>query len=91
MRADLLRILFSSAFDVRCSAFGVFSSAKNTAETSQRSTLNAQCSTLNSDNWALGVGRWALDVVFFLPESEGCLVALAVFKTVVDPADAGPR
>ena len=90
MRADLLRILFSSAFDVRCSAFGVFSSAKNKAETSQRSTFNSQRSMLNSDSWALGVGRWALDV-FLFSESEGCLVALAVFKTVVDPADAGPR
>ena len=32
----------------------------------------------------LDVGRSALGVSFFL-ESEGCLVALAVFKTVVVP------
>gem|GEM_PF-6535784 len=30
----------------------------------------------------LDVGRWTLDVCF-IPESDGCLVALAVFKTVV--------
>jgi hypothetical protein len=30
----------------------------------------------------LDVGRWALGVSRY-PESEGCLVALAVFKTVV--------
>jgi hypothetical protein len=32
---------------------------------------------------ALGVGRWTFGVFFVAPESEGCLVALAVFKTVV--------
>jgi selenoprotein W-related protein len=62
--------------------------------TLQRSTLNAQHSTLNSDSWMLDVGYWTLataepvhgggglDVSFF-SESDGCLVALAVFKTVV--------
>jgi hypothetical protein len=38
----------------------------------------------------LEVERWTLDV-FFFSESEGCLVALAVFKTVVDSAHAGAR
>jgi hypothetical protein len=41
-----------------------------------------QSPTLNSDSWALDVGCWALEV-FLFQESEGCLVALAVFKTVV--------
>ena len=62
--------------------------------TLQRSTLNAQHSTLNSDSWMLDVGYWTLataepvhgggglDVSFF-SESDGCLVALAVFKTAV--------
>src|SRR6266542_4446454 len=37
-------------------------------------------------NGALGVGCWMLDVrSSSLPESDGCLVALAVFKTVVGP------
>ncbi|PYI98391.1 MAG: hypothetical protein DME98_04670 [Verrucomicrobia bacterium] len=54
----------------------------------KRSTLNTQRSTLNSDSWTLDVGRWAFGVVCFL-ESEGCLVALAVFKTVVATQVAG--
>jgi hypothetical protein len=52
------------------------------ARSFQRPTLNTQRSTLSSDSWALDVGCWALDV-FLFQESEGCLVALAVFKTVV--------
>ncbi|HEX3620196.1 MAG TPA: hypothetical protein VHU16_07470 [Candidatus Udaeobacter sp.] len=59
-------------------------------------------STLNSDSWTLdallaktfGVGHSLPAVagtfdVFFLQESEGCLVALAVFKTVVAAQAAG--
>ena len=52
------------------------------ASTFQRSTLNAQLATFNSDSWTLDFVHWALGI-FFNPESEGCLVALAVFKTVV--------
>jgi hypothetical protein len=48
------------------------------------SALNAQFSTLNSNSWTLDVGCWALGV--FSWESEGCLVVLAVFKTVVGSA-----
>ena len=43
---------------------------------------NAQRTMFNADSWTLDVGRWALGVCY-LPESEGCLVALAVFKTAV--------
>src|SRR2546428_840377 len=62
----------------------------------QRSTLNAQRSTLNAQFRQLGVGRWTacsrklseLDVCLF-SESERCLVALAVFKTVVGSSEPG--
>ena len=56
--------------------------ASKVIEAFRLSTLNAQPSPLNSEDWTLDVGRWALGV-FSNPESEGCLVALAVFKTVV--------
>jgi hypothetical protein len=57
-------------------------------EVFQRPAPNAERSTLNSENWMLDVGRWTLGVSQ-IPESEGCLVALAVFKTVVATQVAG--
>jgi len=50
--------------------------------------FNVQRATLNAERSIQTVGRWELGV-FFLPESEWCLVALAVFKTVVGSQEPG--
>ncbi len=37
------------------------------------------------------MSHFAFRIPHFSKESEGCLVALAIFKIAVDPASAGPR